>query len=85
MTPRALQRLGWAATLGSIAMYLAYLDQIGRNLHGEKGSVIQPACAAACCTLWLFYGLLRQERDWPVVIANLPGIALGAATVATGW
>jgi hypothetical protein len=83
MPEHHLHRLGWAATLGSVAMYLAYLDQIERNLAGQPGSVIQPACAAACCTLWLLYGWWRQPRDWPIVAANLPGIVLGAATVAT--
>ena len=83
MDDRALRRLGWAATLGSMAMYFAYLDQIARNLHGERGSIVQPACAAGCCTLWLLYGWWRAPRDWPIVLANLPGIVLGAVTVVT--
>ncbi|WP_448662219.1 SemiSWEET family transporter [Sphingomonas sp. CJ20] len=82
-SPEALIRLGWAATAGSVVMYFAYVDQILRNLHGEKGSLIQPAAATACCTLWLLYGALREKRDWPIIMANIPGIVLGAATVLT--
>jgi len=33
--------------------------------------------------LWVSYGLLKQKKDWPVVIANLPGIVLGIITFIT--
>ena len=80
---RHLRRLGWAATLGSLVMYFAYIDQIVRNLHGEKGSIVQPAAACGCCALWLLLGWWRSPRDWPIVLANLPGVVLGGITVAT--
>ena len=80
---RAHRRLGWAATTGSIVMYVSFVDQIVRNLHGEKGSIILPAATTACCTLWLLYGWWRAPRDWPIVLANLPGVLLGAATFVT--
>jgi len=25
-------------------------------------------------TLWVAYGFFKNKRDWPIVIANLPGI-----------
>jgi hypothetical protein len=28
--------LGWTATISSISMYFAYIDQISRNLDGQK-------------------------------------------------
>jgi uncharacterized protein with PQ loop repeat len=83
LTIRHVRALGWAATVGSMVMYFSYLDQIVRNLHGEKGSVVLPLATTGCCTLWLVYGWLGQPRDWPIVIANLPGVCLGAATFAT--
>ena len=64
-------------------MYLSYIDQIRLNLSGEKGSVIQPAATVANCTLWLAYGALRERRDWPIMLANAPGILLGAIALIT--
>ena len=35
-------------------------------------------------TLWVFYGLLQQpKRDWPIVVANAPGIVFGLAAAIT--
>ena len=79
----AVRRLAWGATLATMAMYVAYIDQIARNLRGEPGSIVQPACACGCCTLWMLLGWKRSPRDWPLVVANLPGLVLGLVTVAT--
>jgi uncharacterized protein with PQ loop repeat len=76
-------RLGWAATVGSLVMYFSFLDQIVRNLHGEKGSMILPAATTVCCSLWMLYGWLRPGRDWPIVVANLPGVVLGFVSFVT--
>ena len=81
--PAAVRTLGWIATITAVAMYASYVDQIRLNLNGEKGSLIQPLAAVLNCTLWCCYGMLRQPRDWPIVLANAPGVLLGAATVAT--
>jgi uncharacterized protein with PQ loop repeat len=81
--PFNARRLGWTATLGSLVMYFSFIDQIVRNLHGEKGSIILPAATTVCCSLWMLYGYVREGRDWPVVVANLPGVILGAMTFAT--
>ena len=64
-------------------MYLSYISQIQLNLAGHKGSTIQPFATAVNCSLWVAYGLLRRVRDWPIVLANAPGVLLGAVTFAT--
>jgi len=70
--------LGWVATVTAIAMYVSYIPQITNNLKGMKGDWLQPLVAAINCTLWLSYGLLQKpDRDWPIVIANSPGVVFG--------
>nr|WP_123905437.1 hypothetical protein [Sphingobium cloacae] len=64
-------------------MYMSYLDQIRLNLDGQKGSLVQPAATFINCALWVSYGFLRERRDWPIVIANAPGIMLGATAFFT--
>lgn len=71
------------ATIFSILMYVSYIPQIMNNLAGSKGNPLQPLCAALNSTLWVTYGLLKQKKDWPVIIANLPGIVLGIVTFIT--
>lgn len=71
------------ATLFSILMYVSYIPQIMNNLAGTKGNPLQPLCAALNSMLWVSYGLLKSKKDWPVVIANLPGIVLGIITFIT--
>ncbi|WP_368790997.1 SemiSWEET family transporter [Companilactobacillus farciminis] len=71
------------ATIFSILMYISYIPQIMDNLNGSQGNPIQPLCAALNSTLWVSYGLLKKKHDWPVVIANLPGIVLGLVTFFT--
>ncbi|BDR59830.1 SemiSWEET family transporter [Lactobacillus xylocopicola] len=71
------------ATLFSILMYVSYIPQIMNNLTGVKGNPIQPLCATLNGALWVSYGLIKAEKDWPVIIANLPGIVLGLVTFLT--
>lgn len=33
--------------------------------------------------MWTLYGLLKPQKDWPIVIANVPGIVLGLITFIT--
>lgn len=42
--------LGWIGTLLSVIMYVSYVPQIINNLHGMKGTPIQPLAAAVNCT-----------------------------------
>jgi uncharacterized protein with PQ loop repeat len=83
MKDRHLLILGWIATATAVAMYLSYVDQIRLNLAGDKGSTIQPLATIVNCALWVAYGFLRQKRDWPIVLANAPGVILGAVALAT--
>ncbi|MGE5453106.1 MAG: SemiSWEET family transporter [Acidobacteriota bacterium] len=81
----ALRTLGWAASATAVAMYVSYVDQIRLNLDGHKGSLLQPAATVLNCLLWTGYGLFRPQRDWPIVLANLPGIVLGLAALITAF
>jgi uncharacterized protein with PQ loop repeat len=71
------------ATFTGLVMYVSYIDQIRLNLEGASGSVIQPAIAVINCSFWVAYGFFRDKIDWPIVIANAPGIVFGSAAVAT--
>lgn len=75
--------LGWTATISSISMYFAYIDQISRNLDGQKGSFIQPLAALISTTLWACYAYFREQRDWPLLGANLPGVILAGIAAVT--
>ena len=69
--------LGWVGMVTSVLMYVFYFPQIQQNLAGNKGSFIQPFMAGINCTFWLGYGLFKKDRDWPIVIANSPGLIFG--------
>ncbi len=83
MTDRHLRLLGWIATATAVTMYLSYIDQIRLNLAGEKGSVLQPIATIVNCALWVAYGFARKQRDWPIVLANAPGVVLGLGVLVT--
>lgn len=84
MNTKVLTVLGWLASFTAIAMYVSYIPQISNNLHGVKGSWIQPLVAAINCSLWVVYGVSkRPKKDWPIVFANLPGIIFGLLAFAT--
>ncbi len=80
---KLIRIIGWIATITAIAMYVSYIDQITRNLAGVKGSIIQPLVTVLNCSLWTLYGALRRPKDWPIILANFPGIVLGAVAAAT--
>lgn len=85
MTPSkaTVTTLGWIATAASILMYVSYIAQIHLNISGQKGSAIQPLFTSINCSLWVTYGLLKTERDWPLALANLPGVVLGLIAFIT--
>ncbi len=83
MNERGILVLGWVATVTAIVMYLSYIDQIMLNLAGQKGSVVQPFATMVNCALWVGYGFLKNKRDWPIVVANAPGVVFGAAALVT--
>lgn len=75
---KAFLIVGRIASVMSVLMYVSYLAQIASNLQGHKGNPIQPFVAAVNSTLWVIYGWMNPvKRDWPIIIANVPGIFLG--------
>jgi len=46
---------------------------------------LQPLVAAINCTLWFAYGFLKEKRDYPIILANAPGIILGLITFITSF
>ena len=78
-----LSILGWVATATAMAMYISYIPQIGSNLSGHKSDWLQPLVAGINCVLWVGYGAVRKKKDWPIIIANSPGIVCGFLAFAT--
>ena len=78
-----ISKLGRFASVLSVLMYVSYIPQIMNNLHGMKGTPIQPLVAAINCTLWVTYALLKKNRDYPVAMANAPGIIFGLIAAIT--
>ena len=83
MNQKVLKILGWVATCTAMLMYISYFPQIMNNLHGNKSGFLQPMVAAINCTLWVCYGVFQEKRDWPLIIANTPGIIFGALAAIT--
>ena len=78
-----VHRIGWFAAFMAIAMYSSYIDQIMRNLTGHPGSIVLPITTVINCSAWTLYGWLKLKKDWPIILCNVPGILLGAATAIT--
>ncbi|WP_085248107.1 SemiSWEET family transporter [Gilliamella mensalis] len=83
LSPKAFRILGIIATVASLGMYVSYIPQIIDNLHGFKSNPTQPLAAAINCSLWVCYGLLREKKDWPIAIANSPGVFFGLIAFVT--
>lgn len=75
--------LGRIASTVSVLMYVSYIAQIFSNLNGQKGNPIQPLVAAINASLWVAYGWNASKRDWPIIVANAPGVILGIVTAIT--
>ncbi|APB31147.1 MULTISPECIES: SemiSWEET family transporter [Vagococcus] len=78
-----IKYISWIATITAILMYVSYIPQISNNLAGDKGSPVQPLVAAINCSLWAIYGFKKTPRDWPIVLANFPGVIFGIITFLT--
>ena len=83
MNQKTLKILGWIATGTAMLMYISYFPQIINNLHGNKSGFLQPMVAAINCTLWVSYGIFQEKKDWPIVVANLPGVVFGTIAAMT--
>ena len=77
------QIVGSIGAFIGIIVFIAYIPQIIDNLAGHKGNFIQPLVAAINCSLWVYYGLFKKERDIPLAAANAPGIIFGLITAIT--
>lgn len=83
MNQKVFKILGWVATCTAMLMYISYFPQIMNNFHGNKSGFLQPMVAAINCILWVCYGVFQEKRDWPIIIANTPGIIFGALAAIT--
>ena len=83
MTEKQMRVLSVVATLTAVGMYVSYIPQILGNLSGHQGDWIQPFVAFINCTMWVGYGFFKKQRDWPLVIANSPGIIFGLTAAIT--
>lgn len=75
--------LGKLGSALSVIMYVSYIPQIIENLNGQKGNPLQPLAACLNCCIWTGYGLSKEKKDWPLIIANLPGIIFGLVAFIT--
>ena len=80
---KLVNKIGWFASLMAITMYISYIDQIVRNLHGNPGSIVLPITTTINCSAWIFYGWLKTKKDWPIIMCNVPGVLLGIITAVT--
>ncbi|WEV61254.1 SemiSWEET family transporter [Streptococcaceae bacterium ESL0729] len=78
-----IKYLGIVASIIAVGMYVSYIPQIQMNLSGHKGAPLQPFVAALNCTLWSIYALSGEKKDWPIFVANAPGIIFGFLTFFT--
>ncbi|MFH6973995.1 SemiSWEET family transporter [Neisseria sp. 23W00296] len=87
MNEKQIRILGTIGSIMAVGMYVAYIPQIQANLAGREVGfmeLLQPLVACINCTIWVAYGLFKQPRDWPIAVANAPGIVLGLVTFITG-
>lgn len=75
--------IGRIASVLSVIMYVSYVTQIANNLAGSYGSPWQPLAAFFNCMMWTAYGFMKPQKDWPIIVANIPGIFLGFAAFIT--
>ncbi len=75
--------IGRIASVLSVIMYVSYITQISNNLAGHPGTPWQPLAAFFNCVMWTAYGVLKPKKDWPIIVANVPGIFLAAITFVT--
>lgn len=83
LSESAVTRIGWFASCMSIIMFSSYIDQIRLNLEGNTGSIILPIATMVNCVSWTSYALLKEKKDWPLLVCNSLGIVFSAATAIT--
>lgn len=80
---QVIKVIGTIASAMSVIMYVSYIPQIAVNISGNPGVFWQPLAAFFNCLFWTVYGFGTKPRQWPIIIANVPGIFLAAVTVIT--
>ena len=85
MSEKKLKILGWLGTFLSVMMYVSSIPQIMGNLDGNKTFFLQPLAATINCIIWASYGLLKEKKDYPLAVANLPGIIFGLLATITAF
>lgn len=85
INPKVVDWIGRIASLMSVIMYVSYITQIMNNLGGHPGAPWQPLAAFFNCVFWAAYGFLKPKKDWPIIVANVPGIFLAATTFVTSF
>ncbi len=83
MTEKTVNAIGWFASAMAILMYFSYIDQILLNMAGHHGSLILPLATVVNCTAWTLYGILKSQKDFPIIFCNIPGIFLGGISAFT--
>lgn len=83
MSEKKVTILGWTGSTIAILMYFSYIDQIRLNIAGQSGSLILPFITALNGVIWVLYGLMKEKKDWPIVICNIPAIIFGIITFVT--
>ena len=79
--PTYLHIVSTIGILTACFMYVSYIPQIINNLNGHPTPPYQPAVAALNCILWVWYAV--SVKNWPVAIANAPGILFGIIAAVT--
>ena len=77
--------MGVIGTITAVLMYVFYINTILNNLNGQKGDWVQPLMACFNCIIWVCYALFKERRDWPVALANAPGIIFGLVAAVTAF
>ncbi len=77
--------MGVIGTITAVLMYVFYINTILNNLNGQKSDWVQPLMACFNCIIWVCYALFKERRDWPVALANAPGIIFGLVAAVTAF
>ena len=83
MNEKQMKILGWVATFMSVMMYVSYFPQSWTTSLVTKETLFNRLSLAINCSLWVYYGLFKKERDLPLTAANAPGIIFGLITALT--
>ncbi|WP_245535199.1 hypothetical protein [Selenomonas infelix] len=68
----------WRDCLRSVHLYVRFLYSADSWKSVRSSGGLDSAFVAFInCTMWVGYGFFKEHRDWPLVIANSPGIIFG--------